>query len=486
MKLKLSLMLLFSLAGNSLVFAQWDSYPTFQAYRALMSKFQADYPQFCKTVDLGTSVKGKKLVAVKISDSVDKQEKEPAFLYSATMHGDEALGYMLTLRLISYLLENYGKDPLVTKLVDNMEIWIDPLVNPDGTYNSDENSVAGAIRCNANGIDLNRNWPCWCLLEAHKFGIYNAFEPEVKALKEAIDPRPLVLSADIQSGSLSIIYPSWHIPKVDKPWWHSVCKMYSDTAIKVDPNYILKIMPDDSISGLYEAHGTWLYYPFIYRHCRNISLELSVTKLLSPSQLNQYWNYNYRSMLNYMEQTLFGIQGTVTDSMTGKALQAKVFVENHDIDSSIVYSFLPFGDFYRPIFKGTYSVTFSANGYVPKTITDIQVENNIATVLDVKLVRGMSGISVCKRATPEIKICLRSGSVAFVWDADRQSSARVSLFDASGRLIRELSRNAGDGQPAVIWDGLDNTGKPVPSGCYTIQVRYKDKNSAQRFVLSRR
>jgi flagellar hook assembly protein FlgD len=87
---------------------------------------------------------------------------------------------------------------------------------------------------------------------------------------------------------------------------------------------------------------------------------------------------------------------------------------------------------------------------------------------------------------PEIKICLRSGSVAFVWDAARQSSVRVSLFDVSGRLIRELSRNAGAGQPAVIWDGLDNTGKPVPCGCYTIQVRYKDKNSAQRFVLSRR
>jgi len=40
------------------------------------------------------------------------------------------------LRLADYLLENYTSDLKVKDLVDNLEIWINPLANPDGTYNS--------------------------------------------------------------------------------------------------------------------------------------------------------------------------------------------------------------------------------------------------------------------------------------------------------------------------------------------------------------
>ncbi len=51
-------------------------------------------------------------------------------MYSATMHGDETTGYILMLRLIDYLLSNYGADPQVTNILDNMEVWIYPLANP--------------------------------------------------------------------------------------------------------------------------------------------------------------------------------------------------------------------------------------------------------------------------------------------------------------------------------------------------------------------
>jgi hypothetical protein len=479
MKSKMFFLWLLCFLGNSLLFAQWDKYPTYQEYLALMTKFQADYPQLCKTVEMGTSVQGRKLIAIKISDNVDKEEKEPAFLYHAAMHGDEVLGYVLLLRLIDYLLVNYGKDPLVTKLVDNIEIWIDPLVNPDGTYKAGDATVNGAIRGNANGIDLNRNWPCWCLLESHKFGMYDSFAAEVKALKGLVDSHNFVVSADFHGGSQSIMYPSKHISGVDKPWWLYVCTMYADTANTINPGY-LTIRSDDTL-GIYETHGSWIYYPFIYRHFRNITLELSMVKLVPPSQLNNFWNHNCRSLLNYVEQAMFGIQGTVTDSLTGQALQAKVYVENNDKDSSIVYSHPPLGDFYRPIYKGAYSVTFSANGYLPKTITNIKVENNAATVLNVKLAIDQTAIVINENRIPAITVANCNGLIRISYTHKLNTRAKVSIFDVSGRLVRKLPMETGTGKQVVIWDGLNANGAAVSKSCYVALVAFGDKTSATAF-----
>jgi murein tripeptide amidase MpaA len=63
------------------------------------------------------------------------------------------------MHLIDYLLEGYGTDPRITEMIDNTEIFINPLANPDGTYHGGNNSVYGAQRYNANNIDLNRNYP---------------------------------------------------------------------------------------------------------------------------------------------------------------------------------------------------------------------------------------------------------------------------------------------------------------------------------------
>ena len=75
------------------------------------------------------------------------------------MHGDELSGYVLSLRLIDYLLNNYGDNNKVTYLIDEIDIWINPLANPDGAYYGGNQNVWSAIRYNSNFIDLNRNYP---------------------------------------------------------------------------------------------------------------------------------------------------------------------------------------------------------------------------------------------------------------------------------------------------------------------------------------
>ena len=75
------------------------------------------------------------------------------------MHGDELAGYPTMLRLIDYLLCNYGSDDYVDYLVENMEIWINPLANPDGTYRGGNDNVSMSTRSNGGFADLNRNFP---------------------------------------------------------------------------------------------------------------------------------------------------------------------------------------------------------------------------------------------------------------------------------------------------------------------------------------
>ena len=80
--------------------------------------------------------------------------------------------------------------------------------------------------------------------------------------------------------------------------------------------------------------------------------------------------------MNYIEKSLQGINGTVTDSSSGKLLHAMVFVNNHDKDSSEVYSYLPDGTYHRLINSGKYNITFSSPGYYDKTINDVTLNND--------------------------------------------------------------------------------------------------------------
>jgi len=86
-----------------------------------------------------------------------------------------------------------------------------------------------------------------------------------------------------------------------------------------------------------------------------------------------------------MEQSLFGLRGIVTDSITGNPLKAKVEITGHDIDSSHVYSNLPIGNYHRYIYQGNYNVTFTKNGYHSKTL-NISVLNNTTTIEDIQLI----------------------------------------------------------------------------------------------------
>ena len=75
----------------------------------------------------------------------------------------------------------------------------------------------------------------------------------------------------------------------------------------------------------------------------------------------------------------------VTDTVTDQPLAAKVYIALHDKDFSDVYSTLPTGFYERPIYEGSYNVTFSAPGYFAKTVKNVNVTKWTTTDLNVQL-----------------------------------------------------------------------------------------------------
>lgn len=357
----------------------WDAYPTYQAYIDMMMAFQTNYPSICKIDTIGFTVEGRILIAARISDNVNQDEFEPEFLYTSSMHGDEITAYVLMLRLIDYLLTSYGTVTRVTNMINSMEIYINPLANPDGTYIDGNHTVANAQRYNANNEDLNRNYPCPDG-DQHPDGA--AWQIETLAFMDWADERSFVMSANFHGGAELMNYP-WDYTLTnhpDKQWWIYVSKEYADTAQANSPAGYF----DDNGTGFdYPGvtEGASWYYAFGSRQdymqnnafCREVTNEISSTKMPSAASLPSFWNYNWKAFLNYIEQGSYGFKGIVTDGCTGLPMKAKIELVGWDAQNSFVYSSLPVGNYHRPVKAGTYTIKASAPGYIDQTYTNVTI-----------------------------------------------------------------------------------------------------------------
>ncbi|GAB4295057.1 MAG: hypothetical protein Kow0068_19820 [Marinilabiliales bacterium] len=401
----------------------FDTYPTYPEYVSMMNTFAANYPNLCRIVDIGGTVDGRRLLYAVISDNVNTREAEPRFSYSSSMHGDETTGYVTLLRLINYLLTNYGSITQVTNLVDNCEIWICPLENPDGTYAGGDNTVSGATRYNGNNIDLNRNYPD--MIDGdHPDG--NAWQPETIHMMNLFDSLHFVASGNFHGGAEVANYP-WDTKAAlhaDDDWFQLVSLEFASQAQANGPSsYFTSVTSNGITNGYawYEANGSRQDFNNYFRHCREITFEISNTKLPAASNLPTYWNALYPSLLDYIEQCTYGIRGIITDNCTGNPIVANVTIQGHDFDNSDVYSELPLGDYYRPIKAGTYTVIVSAPGYQTQTFSNVTVTDYNATILNVSLVPDVPVADFSASETTSCNgqidfTCLTGGVDTWLWD----------------------------------------------------------------------
>lgn len=419
----------------------WDRYPTYSLYVEMMQKWANDYPEICRLDTIGFSAGyNMALLCLVISDNVNVIEEEPSFFWTGTMHGDETTGYILLMRLADTLLTSYGTPGNLHNLVSNAVIYINPLANPDGTFyqHPDGSTVADSRRANINDVDLNRNFPT----------IDNAptqLEDEIVAMIEYSAAHPFTMSVNTHGGAEVVNYPwdFWTSAQnlhADDTWWRYIGEIYADLAIANGPSgYFTGVHPTGVTEGgdWYVVDGSRQDYMMYYRNCREMCLELSNTKRPGSEEMPGFWNYNRQAMIDYTMQVLYGIAGVVTDSITHEPLHAMVFVENHDLDNSHVFSHLPTGYYHRPIFEGNYSVTFSAPGYKTKTIDTLAI-NNQTVQLDVQL-GSLDLYPPDVDFTSNVQITLCSPEVQFINLSEASSNTTYLWYFGDGSTSTDIS-----------------------------------------------
>jgi hypothetical protein len=456
----------------------FQKYPTYYQYLEMMEGFAAAYPDICRLDTIGYSVGDRLLLALKISDQVDEDEEEASFLYSSTMHGDEIVGYVLLLRVADMLLKGYGTDSEINKLVDNLQIWINPLANPDAAFSMNNNmSLELAFRGNVNGVDLNRNFPEATRGEADDT---TGRELETRNMMLFHREKEFILSANIHSGTEVVNYP-WDGDSAlhaDDDWYRFVAREYADEAMAVDPLY-MGGWPDNGITNgwaWYEALGTRQDYVNSYLGGREVTLELSTPYLLSSSELERHWNINERSLLNYMSQCLYGIRGKVTDLETSDPIRARIFVENHDSAYSVVHSSATYGDYYRLIKEGVYDLVFSAPGYYNDTILGVAVTDYQATLLNIQL--EPHDLSVPAPEAPVFRIYPNPAVHTFMVEPENvpHGELELSLHTLDGRMIYHKIHS-------YHGSAIELSTKQMEPGIYLLRCTIGSLSEVQRLMV---
>ena len=132
-----------------------------------LRKAEIGYPDLVHVFSIGKSYQGRDIWAVKISDNVMVDENEPEVLVDALHHSREHLVVEQALDLLHLLTQGYATDATVRRLVNSREIYIIPIVNPDGfaydlgphgyrLWRKNRQPTPGS---SAIGTDLNRNYP---------------------------------------------------------------------------------------------------------------------------------------------------------------------------------------------------------------------------------------------------------------------------------------------------------------------------------------
>lgn len=338
------------------------AYPSYLEYIALMEGLARRYPDRCALESWGTLPSGRQILTLRLSDSISVNRPRPQVLCTAAMHGDETAGYWLLLRLAEHLLTNDRNH-----LLADLDLYLNPLANPDGAFRAGNLSLSGATRGNAAGVDLNRNYPDPDD-GAHPDG-YN-YQPETNIFMQAAREHSFDLAINIHGGAEVFNYPwdTYRDRHPDTEWWQRVSRDFASRAQAASnrSGYF-----NDRRNGITNGHdwypiaGSRQDYMNYYHRCREATLEVSNRKQFPAEDLPRLWSYVSPALLGFLGEARLGLHGIVTDRATGRPLPARIQIPGHDRTNSDVVADGRYGNFYRYLAAGQYQVLFSAPGYVP-------------------------------------------------------------------------------------------------------------------------
>ncbi|MBI2606050.1 MAG: succinylglutamate desuccinylase/aspartoacylase family protein [Deltaproteobacteria bacterium] len=337
------------------------AYPSPEAVAKRLQDLHAAYPSITKLMNLGKSALGRELLIMKISDNPEVDEPEPEVKYISSMHGDEITGRELMMSLIEDLVKGYGKDERIAELVDNTEIFIMPSMNPDGSF--------ARQRANANGADLNRDFPDFSTDDNQNTPENR--QPETQALMRFQAARHFALSANFHGGAEVVNYP-WDTTPELHPQDALVKGLSLAYASKVPYMRDSSEFPGGITNGYawYEVNGGMQDWSSFWYGDLQVTIELSGAKWPDYGAIPRFYRDNKDALLEYLEAVHQGA-GFRVAGKPGASGRVEI-VRLVDGQSLGTFGFSG-SEFYKVLDPGRYRFIVEPNGGDERSL-DVEVE----------------------------------------------------------------------------------------------------------------
>lgn len=393
--------------------------------------------------------------AIKVSSNVSQIEDEPAFYFVGEHHAREPISMEVCVAILQHLVDGYGFDPQITGILDSSQVWIVPLLNPDGHKividqtdiwwrknirdNNDNGSIDMVSLGNGfDGVDLNRNYGhMWGNISASDdpySALYhgpNPFsEPETIAFKALLEAHPFVAGISYHTYGEYVLYPYGYAHYLNAPDCDELSAlaiaMASSIPRQATGTYLA--MPSFALYPVSGSLDDWAYGALgIFPYTIEMASQFIPPAAQVPGIVQNHLTAAKTLLTRKDSKTLCG---HITDATTGAPLRAMIFVDgidDHYLPRATYYSSSTFGSYWRFLPAGTHHVRYVADGYLAQNY-NLEITETGQTVCDVAL-QAAPTISQSFRITDDI-----GGPIA---DAILTTDGNTFHSDAAGNILLE-------------------------------------------------
>ncbi|MFC1887816.1 M14 family zinc carboxypeptidase, partial [Candidatus Cloacimonadota bacterium] len=403
-------------------------YKTYDQILTELANIAADNPGFTDLISLGNTLGHQyyddgygnyddfqfDIKCIKLSDNPDIDEDEPNIFMAGAIHSREPTSMEVDMYILHHIVDNYGIDPEITYLVDNSQIWFIPLINPDGyrmvrelnylghrknIRDNDGDGIAdGALNLSysIDGVDLNRNFGyTYGGTSSYSSQSYNGAyawsEPESAHLRDLIRAHRFWGGITYHSSGQLVLYPIGSSSS-SCSYDHEIMHVLAEEMAYTIPRYsssgslLGNYIPDQATR--LPAKGTMGDWGYAEQRLFSYTVELGWTHILADSWIDQICEDNLEAALIFLNRVHYStVTGNIT-SETRSPLVAEIYVQEIDFEPGMtsvepVRSDSTYGRYFRSLLPGSYTFTFSSEGYNDIVIENVIVNDSTQTELNV-------------------------------------------------------------------------------------------------------
>ncbi|XP_020494965.2 carboxypeptidase D isoform X1 [Labrus bergylta] len=338
-------------------------YRRYKELSGFMRGLTLNFPKITSLQSLGQSIEFRTIWALEISNRpAESEPSEPKLRFVAGIHGNAPVGTELLLEFAAFLCINYGKNPAITRLINETRIVIVPSINPDGRELAIEKQCTSTQGLsNAHGKDLDTDFfgnASQRVVEA---------QPETRAMMDLILDKGYTLSVALDGGSLVATYP------YDKPvqtvenegTLKYLASVYAINHPKMHlgdtgcSNNVGNIPDGVMRAAERQSHmGSMKDFSMDFGHCPEITVYTGCCFYPPAEQLATLWAENKKALLSMLVEVHKGVRGVVRDR-SGKPIVGAIIVLNGG-----VRVFTREGGYFRALLApGTHNIEAVADGY---------------------------------------------------------------------------------------------------------------------------